>query len=126
MEETFDSLDGLFNFGSCTYTTQYKGYNFSVSISCKPRQEEFYNYVFKAEDLRQNIFEMLDQYLKDKKCNQFKACMVEVMQELDVPVTMLPVLQLNHLEVEIRALKILDCYHVSSSEITTSFSSFKG
>lgn len=124
MEEHFDALEGLFEFGMCVYTTSYRDYNFSVTIRNEKGVEQFYNYVFAAEDLRSNIYKMLDQYIEDKECTTFSAAMMENMPSIELPISQLPVVQVNSLKIDVRALHVSDCYRSPIQEVLR-FHSFK-
>lgn len=124
MEEHFDALEGLFEFGMCVYTTSYRDHNFSVTIRNVNVVEQFYNYVFQAEDLRSNIYLMLDRYLKNKECFSFSAAMLEHLPSIELPITQLPVVQVNSLKIEVRALHKSDCYHSPIDEVIR-FHNFK-
>ncbi|SFH39125.1 hypothetical protein [Pontibacter chinhatensis] len=118
-------LDALFSYGKCTYTTMYRDYNFAVTLRCVPRVEQFYNYIFPASQIEENIYKMLDDYLTHKENGSFVAAMFEDIVPNDIPVFALPVMQINTLEISISALRNVDCY-TSGSDISTSFNSFKG
>ena len=124
MEEHFDALEGLFQFGSCVYTTSYREHNFSVTIRNVTGLEQFYNYVFRTEDLRSNIYLMLDGYLEDKECDTFSAAMLETLPNIELPMAQLPVVQVNSLKIEVRALRKSDCYRAPVHEVVR-FHNFK-
>lgn len=125
MEEQFSALDSLYEFGMCVYTTSYKDYNFSVTIRNKLAVEEFFHYVCRDTDLKETIYQLLDRFIDNNECVFFKVGMVEELAKIDLPIVQLPVLMLNSLTVEIRALKVINCYHSTGSQITTSFDTFE-
>ncbi|WP_276497914.1 hypothetical protein [Pontibacter litorisediminis] len=127
MEAQIDALDSLFQFGSCTYSTNYKNHNCTITIRVVTRREEYYNYVFPASDIRDAVLNMLERTINsEQQRTSFSACMVEELPALEVPVQQVPVYQLSSLEIEVQASTKAESTPAQHGYIATRFSDFEG